>query len=88
MKLHRNAKSPPSSRLLLVRRLLHQDWSYPSAAAFPICHRLAVGCVKDNAFAAPNEAIRHRRCTSGIGSSGSPAYFLYKHEYGVIEPGA
>jgi len=32
MKLHRNAKSTPSSRLLLVRRVLFEGWSYPAAA--------------------------------------------------------
>jgi transposase InsO family protein len=32
MKLHRNAKSTPSSRLLLVRRVLYEGWSYPAAA--------------------------------------------------------
>ena len=28
MKLHRNAKSTPTSRLLLVRRVLFEGWSY------------------------------------------------------------
>jgi transposase InsO family protein len=32
MKLHRNAKTTPSSRLLLVRRVLYEGWSYPDAA--------------------------------------------------------
>ena len=32
MKLHRNAKSTSSSRLLLVRRVLFEGWSYPAAA--------------------------------------------------------
>ena len=32
MKLHRNAKSTPSSRLLLVRRVLFDGWSYAAAA--------------------------------------------------------
>jgi transposase InsO family protein len=32
MKLHRNAKSTPSSRLLLVRRVLFEGWSYAVAA--------------------------------------------------------
>jgi transposase len=32
MKLHRNAKSTPTSRLLLVRRVLFEDWSYAEAA--------------------------------------------------------
>ena len=32
MKLHRNAKSTPSSRLLLVRRVLYEGWGYPAAA--------------------------------------------------------
>jgi len=32
MKLHRNAKSTPSSRLLLVRRVLYEGWSYAAAA--------------------------------------------------------
>lgn len=32
MKLHRNAKSTPSSRLLLVRRVLFEGWSYAEAA--------------------------------------------------------
>jgi transposase len=32
MKLHRHAKSTPSSRLLLVRRVLFEGWSYPAAA--------------------------------------------------------
>jgi transposase InsO family protein len=32
MKLHRNAKSTPSSRLLLVRRVLFEGWSYAAAA--------------------------------------------------------
>jgi transposase InsO family protein len=32
MKLHRNAKTTPSSRLLLVRRVLFEGWSYPAAA--------------------------------------------------------
>jgi transposase InsO family protein len=32
MKLHRNAKTTPSSRLLLVRRVLYEGWSYAAAA--------------------------------------------------------
>ena len=32
MKLHRNAKSTPASRLLLVRRVLCEGWSYAAAA--------------------------------------------------------
>jgi hypothetical protein len=32
MKLLRNAKSTPSSRLLLVRRVIYEGWSYPVAA--------------------------------------------------------
>jgi transposase InsO family protein len=32
MKLHRNAKSTPSSRLLLARRVLFEGWSYAAAA--------------------------------------------------------
>jgi len=32
MKLHRNAKSTPSSRLQLVRRVLFEGWSYAAAA--------------------------------------------------------
>src|SRR5688500_12053550 len=32
MKLHRNAKSTPSSRFLLVRRVLFEGWSYAQAA--------------------------------------------------------
>jgi transposase InsO family protein len=32
MKLHRNAKSTPASRLLLVRRVLFEGWSYAAAA--------------------------------------------------------
>ena len=32
MKLHRNAKSTPASRLLLVRRVLFEGWSYAQAA--------------------------------------------------------
>jgi transposase InsO family protein len=32
MKLHRNAKSTPSSRLLMVRRVLFEGWSYVAAA--------------------------------------------------------
>ena len=32
MKLHRNAKSTPSSRLLLVRRVLYEGWSYAETA--------------------------------------------------------
>jgi transposase len=32
MKLHRNAKSTPSSRLLMVRRVLVEGWSYAAAA--------------------------------------------------------
>ena len=32
MKLHRNAKSTPSSRLLMVRRVLFEGWSYAAAA--------------------------------------------------------
>ena len=32
MKLHRNAKSTPSSRLLLVRRVLFDGWTYAAAA--------------------------------------------------------
>ena len=32
MKLHRNAKTTPTSRLLLVRRVLFEGWSYPAAA--------------------------------------------------------
>ena len=33
MKLHRNAKSTPSSRLALVRRILFEGHSYAEAAA-------------------------------------------------------
>jgi transposase len=32
MKLHRNAKTTPSSRLLLVRRVLYEGWGHPVAA--------------------------------------------------------
>jgi transposase InsO family protein len=32
MKLHRNAKSTPTSRFLLVRRVLFEDWTYAEAA--------------------------------------------------------
>jgi len=32
MKLHRNAKSTPASRLLLVRRVVFEGWSYVAAA--------------------------------------------------------
>ena len=32
MTLHRNAKSTPSSRLLLVRRVLFEGWTYAAAA--------------------------------------------------------
>ena len=32
MKLHRNAKSTPRSRLLMVRRVLFEGWSYAAAA--------------------------------------------------------
>ena len=32
MKLHRNAKSTPSSRFLLVRRVLFEQWTYAEAA--------------------------------------------------------
>jgi DNA-directed RNA polymerase specialized sigma24 family protein len=32
MKLHRNAKSTPTFRLLLVRRVLFEDWTYAEAA--------------------------------------------------------
>ena len=32
MKLHRNAKSTPSSRLQLVRRVLDEGWSYAATA--------------------------------------------------------
>lgn len=32
MKLHRNAKSTPTSRLLLVRRVLFEGWTYAAAA--------------------------------------------------------
>ena len=32
MKLHRNAKSTPSSRLLMVRRVVFEGWSYAQAA--------------------------------------------------------
>lgn len=33
MKLHRNAKSTPSTRVILVPRVLHEGWSYADAAA-------------------------------------------------------
>ena len=32
MKLHRNAKTTPASRLRLVRRVLYEGWSYAAAA--------------------------------------------------------
>ncbi len=32
MKLHRNAKSTPSTRLIMVQRVLHEGWSYADAA--------------------------------------------------------
>ena len=32
MKLHRNAKSTPTSRFLLVRRVMYEGWSYAEAA--------------------------------------------------------
>jgi hypothetical protein len=32
MKLHRNAKSTPSSRLQLVRRVIEEGWSYAATA--------------------------------------------------------
>ncbi len=32
MKLHRNAKSTPSTRVIMVHRVLHEGWSYADAA--------------------------------------------------------
>ena len=31
MKLHRNAKSTPASRLRMVQRVLHEGWTYLAA---------------------------------------------------------
>ncbi|MGE0360767.1 MAG: leucine zipper domain-containing protein [Vicinamibacterales bacterium] len=32
MKLHRNARSTPTSRAIMVQRVLHEVWSYADAA--------------------------------------------------------
>jgi len=32
MKLHRNAQSTPTSRAIMVQRVLHEGWSYADAA--------------------------------------------------------
>jgi transposase-like protein len=40
MKLHRNAKTTPASRLRMVQRVLHEGWSYVAAAeAFAVTDR-------------------------------------------------
>jgi len=43
MKLHRNARSTPISRQLLVDRVLHQGWSYAAAAEAAGVSRRTVG---------------------------------------------
>ena len=40
MKLHRNAKTTPASRLRMVQRVLNEGWSYAAAAeAFAVTDR-------------------------------------------------
>ena len=40
MKLHRNAKSTPASRLRMVQRVLHEGWTYLAVAeAFAVSVR-------------------------------------------------
>src|SRR5688572_4132267 len=60
MKLHRNAKSTPSSRLLLVRRVLLEGWSYAAAAdGFAVSVRTVAKWVrrfKDGGIAALEDA--------------------------------
>ncbi len=60
MKLHRNAKSTPTSRLLLVRRVLFEGWSYAQAAeGFAVSVRTVAKWVrrfKDGGVAALEEA--------------------------------
>ena len=43
MKLHRNARSTPISRQLLVDRVLHQGWTYAAAAEAAGVSRRTVG---------------------------------------------
>ena len=43
MKLHRNARSTPISRQLLVDRVLYQGWSYAAAAEAAGVSRRTVG---------------------------------------------
>lgn len=47
MKLHRNAKSTPSSRLLMVRRVLLEGWSYAATAeGFAVSERTVAKWVR------------------------------------------
>ena len=60
MKLHRNAKSTPTTRLLLVRRVLFEGWSYAAAAqGFAVSVRTVAKWVrrfKDGGVAALEDA--------------------------------
>ena len=47
MKLHRNAKSTPASRLCMVRRILHEGWRYQAVAdAFAVSVRTVAKWVR------------------------------------------
>jgi hypothetical protein len=54
MKLHRNAKSTPSSRLLLVGRVIDEGWRYECQRCRGALHPVAPGRLRlDAAFAKP-----------------------------------
>jgi transposase len=60
MKLHRNAKSTPSTRLIMVQRVLREGWSYADAAeGFAVSVRTVakwVGRFRDGGLAALEDA--------------------------------
>ena len=57
MKLHRNAKGTPASRLQLVRRVLFEGWSYAAAAeGFAVSIRTVAKRVREGGVAALEDA--------------------------------
>jgi leucine-zipper of insertion element IS481 len=78
MKLHRNAKSTPASRLLLVRRVFFEGWSYAAAAeGFAVCIRTVAKWVrrlKDGGVAALEDA------------SSRPAFRRIRRRPGAVAP--
>jgi transposase-like protein len=88
MKLHRNAKSTPSSRLLLVRRVLCEGWSYAAAAeGFAVSVRTVAKWVRrfrEGGVAALEDASSRPRCAAASNTARSGgAHSGLRQQYGL-----